>query len=158
MKASTSDRLVVLKVINNQLVGHSFFFSLFPFFTTVLQQFQILCYFTQKAVFQFYVILLGRLYSNFMLFHSESYTLIICKVRLRLCTRSNATTISPLTLVGFVIPAERPAFHAELGGFNYTVLHIFRQVLFWARNQSNHQNFEPSLLYYKYRLVVASDI
>ena len=26
----------------------------------------------------------------------------------------------------------------------YTVLHIFRQVLFWAGNQGNHQNFEKS--------------
>ena len=28
----------------------------------------------------------------------------------------------------------------------YTVLHMFRQVLFGAGNQSNHQNFEKSLL------------
>ena len=28
----------------------------------------------------------------------------------------------------------------------YTVLHIFRQVLFGAGNQGNHQNFEKSLL------------
>ena len=28
----------------------------------------------------------------------------------------------------------------------YTVLHMFRQVLFWAGNQGNHQNFEKSLL------------
>ena len=26
----------------------------------------------------------------------------------------------------------------------YTVLHIFRQVLFWAGNQGNHQNFEKN--------------
>ena len=31
----------------------------------------------------------------------------------------------------------------------YTVLHIFRQVLFWAVNQGNHQNFDLSLLSYK---------
>ena len=31
----------------------------------------------------------------------------------------------------------------------YTVLHLFMQVLFWAGNQSNHQNFDPSLLSYK---------
>ena len=31
----------------------------------------------------------------------------------------------------------------------YTVLHMFRQVLFWAGNQGNHQNFEKSLLSYK---------
>ena len=31
----------------------------------------------------------------------------------------------------------------------YTVLHTFRQVLFWAGNQGNHQNFDPSLLAYK---------
>ena len=28
----------------------------------------------------------------------------------------------------------------------YTVLHMFRQVLFWAENQSKHQNFKKSLL------------
>ena len=28
----------------------------------------------------------------------------------------------------------------------YTVLHIFRQVLFRTKNQGNHQNFDPSLL------------
>ena len=28
----------------------------------------------------------------------------------------------------------------------YTVLHMFRQVLFGAGNQGNHQNFEKSLL------------
>ena len=27
----------------------------------------------------------------------------------------------------------------------YTVLRIFTQVLFWVGNQSNHQNFDPSL-------------
>ena len=32
----------------------------------------------------------------------------------------------------------------------YTVLHIFRQVLFEAGNQGNHQNFDLSLLSYKY--------
>ena len=31
----------------------------------------------------------------------------------------------------------------------YTVLHIFGQVLFWAGNQGNHQNFEKSFLSYK---------
>ena len=31
----------------------------------------------------------------------------------------------------------------------YTVLHIFRQVLFGAGNQHNHQNFDVSLLSYK---------
>ena len=28
----------------------------------------------------------------------------------------------------------------------YTALHMFRHVLFWAVNQGNHQNFDPSLL------------
>ena len=28
----------------------------------------------------------------------------------------------------------------------YTVLHMFMQLLFWAGNQSNHQNFDPPLL------------
>ena len=28
----------------------------------------------------------------------------------------------------------------------YTELHMFMQLLFWAGNQSNHQNFDPSLL------------
>ena len=37
--------------------------------------------------------------------------------------------------------------------YTYTVLHIFRQVLFGAGNQSNHQNFEKSLLSYKYELI-----
>ena len=32
------------------------------------------------------------------------------------------------------------------GNCIYTVLHIFRQVLFWAGNQGNHKNFDPSLL------------
>ena len=36
---------------------------------------------------------------------------------------------------------------------SYTVLHMFRQVLFRAENQSNHQNFEKSLLFYKLGLV-----
>ena len=35
----------------------------------------------------------------------------------------------------------------------YTVLHIFRQVLFGAENQGNHQNFEKSLLSYKFWLI-----
>ena len=32
--------------------------------------------------------------------------------------------------------------------FSYfnTLLHIFAQGLFWARNQNNHQNFDPFLL------------
>ena len=40
----------------------------------------------------------------------------------------------------------------QLGG-KYTVLHIFRQVLFGAGNQSNHQNFEKSLLSCKCGLI-----
>ena len=28
----------------------------------------------------------------------------------------------------------------------YTVLHMFTQLLFWAGDQGNHQNFDPSLL------------
>ena len=35
----------------------------------------------------------------------------------------------------------------------YTVLHIFVQVLFLAGNQGNHQNFEPSILPYKFGLI-----
>jgi hypothetical protein len=35
----------------------------------------------------------------------------------------------------------------------YTVLHIFRQVLFGAGNQGNYQNFEKSLLSYKCWLI-----
>ena len=35
----------------------------------------------------------------------------------------------------------------------YTVLHMFRQVLFWAENQGNHQNFEKSLLSCKCGLI-----
>ena len=35
----------------------------------------------------------------------------------------------------------------------YTVLHIFRQVLFGAGNQSNHKNFDLSLLSYKCWLI-----
>ena len=30
--------------------------------------------------------------------------------------------------------------------YYYIVLHIFTQVLFWAGNQGNHQNVDPSLL------------
>ena len=44
------------------------------------------------------------------------------------------------------------SFNIQLGG-TYTVLHIFRQVLFWAGNQGNHQNFEKSLLSYKCWLI-----
>ena len=33
------------------------------------------------------------------------------------------------------------------------MLHINRQVLFWAGNQGNHQNFKISLLYYKFGLI-----
>ena len=33
---------------------------------------------------------------------------------------------------------------------NHTVLHIFAQALFWARNQGNHQNFDR----YKYSVNV----
>ena len=35
----------------------------------------------------------------------------------------------------------------------YTVLHMFRQVLFGAGNQSNHQHFEKSLLSCKCGLI-----
>jgi hypothetical protein len=35
----------------------------------------------------------------------------------------------------------------------YTVLHIFAQVLFWAGNQGNHQNVDPSVLPYKSGLI-----
>ena len=35
----------------------------------------------------------------------------------------------------------------------YIMMHIFRQVLFWAGNQGNHQNFEKFLLSYKLWLV-----
>jgi hypothetical protein len=28
----------------------------------------------------------------------------------------------------------------------YTVLHMFTQLLFWAGDQNNHQNFDPSFL------------
>jgi hypothetical protein len=35
----------------------------------------------------------------------------------------------------------------------YTELQMFRQGLFWAVNQGNHQNFEKSLLSYKYGLI-----
>ena len=35
----------------------------------------------------------------------------------------------------------------------YTVLHMFRQVLFGAGNQSNHQNLEKSLLSCKCRQI-----
>ena len=34
-----------------------------------------------------------------------------------------------------------------------TVLQIFAQVLFWAGNQSNHQNFDPSNLPYEFGLI-----
>ena len=38
-------------------------------------------------------------------------------------------------------------FFRKYHNFNiYTMLHIFRQVLFWAGKQVNHQNFEKSLL------------
>jgi hypothetical protein len=35
----------------------------------------------------------------------------------------------------------------------YTVLHFFAQVLFWDGNQGNHQNFDPSILSYKFVLI-----
>ena len=34
--------------------------------------------------------------------------------------------------------------------YKYTLLHIFAQVLFWAGNQGNHHNFDPSLLPMKF--------
>ena len=40
---------------------------------------------------------------------------------------------------------------------NYTVLHIFAQVLVWAGNQSNSQNFDPSLLPKKLWLIFIWD-
>ena len=36
----------------------------------------------------------------------------------------------------------------------YTVLHIYTQLLFWAGNQGNHQNFDPSLLAKKLWLIL----
>ena len=39
------------------------------------------------------------------------------------------------------------------GHYTYTVLHMFRQVLFGAKNQSNHQHFEKSLLSCKCELI-----
>ena len=36
----------------------------------------------------------------------------------------------------------------------YTVLHIFKQVLYGTGNQDNHQNFDKSLLYYKCGLII----
>ena len=49
---------------------------------------------------------------------------------------------------------DRCLFYFKRKGYRvdtsiYTVLHIFRQVLFWAGNEGNHQNFDPSLLSYK---------
>ncbi len=41
---------------------------------------------------------------------------------------------------------DLPYFNKRNRCLNYTVLHIFRQVLFGAGNQGNHQNFEKSLL------------
>ena len=41
----------------------------------------------------------------------------------------------------------------EIGACWYTLLHIHMQLLFWAGNQGNHQNFEKSLLSYKPWLV-----
>ena len=49
-------------------------------------------------------------------------------------------------------PSEVTMF-SELCSPQYTVLHIFRQVLFGAVNQDNHQNFDPSLLAYKCWLI-----
>ena len=48
-----------------------------------------------------------------------------------------------------------PQIHVKLHGvkkpckktlqkMSYTVLHIYMQLLFWAGNQSNHQNFDHS--------------
>ena len=42
-------------------------------------------------------------------------------------------------------------FVTKVGAFTtllhiYTVLHMFRHLLFWAGNQCNHQNLDPSLL------------
>ena len=53
---------------------------------------------------------------------------------------------------------DRCLFYFKRKGYRvdtsiYTVLHIFRQVLFWAGNQGNHQNFDPSLLSYKCWLI-----
>ena len=35
-------------------------------------------------------------------------------------------------------------FLANITMLKYTLLHIFRQVFFWAGNQGNHKNFDPS--------------
>ena len=39
---------------------------------------------------------------------------------------------------------EKSVRETEKNG--YSVLHIITQVLFWAENQSNHQNWGPSML------------
>ena len=45
--------------------------------------------------------------------------------------------------------AKRIATHLNM----YTVLHIYRQVLFEAENQSNHENIEKALLSYNFGLI-----
>ena len=47
---------------------------------------------------------------------------------------------APITLFTTKVGYSRAGFN------NYTVLHIFVQVLFWAGNQGHHQEFYPSLL------------
>ena len=38
----------------------------------------------------------------------------------------------------------------------YTVLHIFRQVLFGAGNQGNHKNFDLSCMYFKKTTILSN--
>ena len=58
-------------------------------------------------------------------------------------------TICGCTIVSLILKGFAPIVYST-----YTVLYMFRQVLFWTGNQSNHQNFEKSLLSYKLCLVL----
>ena len=37
---------------------------------------------------------------------------------------------------------KQTQFHESISQIHYTVLHMFTQLLFWAGNQGNHQNFK----------------
>ena len=58
----------------------------------------------------------------------------------------------PISLVGkYKLEMYLPSTVCKLENFvlqsvHCTVLHMFTQVLFWAGNQNNHQNFDTSLL------------
>jgi hypothetical protein len=61
--------------------------------------------------------------------------------------------IIPMKISFSIYFCTRDGFFRILTKTSFTVLQMFRQVLFGAANQGNHQNFETSLLSYKCGLI-----